>query len=71
LGEFTLGNFLKNAEVALILGYIFSPGKSYELILTKAGLGNILGDFLANSSLHPDLQLEVSSLKLIAVHQSI
>jgi hypothetical protein len=27
--------------------------KSYALILTKKGLGNILGDFFTNSSVHP------------------
>jgi hypothetical protein len=31
----------------------FFRSKSYELILTQNGLGNILGDFFTNSSGHP------------------
>jgi hypothetical protein len=35
-----------------LLGYFFLR-KIFELILTKKGLGNILGDFFTNASGHP------------------
>jgi hypothetical protein len=34
------------------LGY-FLHGKIYALVMTKYGLGYVLGDFFANSSGHP------------------
>jgi hypothetical protein len=40
-------------ETALIAKTTFSAVKGYALILTKKGLGYILGDFLTNSSGHP------------------
>jgi hypothetical protein len=45
------GHFLI-AQVAHILVNFFS-GKRYVSILTKYGLGHILGDFPTNSSGHP------------------
>jgi hypothetical protein len=33
----------------------FYRGKIYAIILTKRGLGYILGEFFANSSGHPDM----------------
>jgi hypothetical protein len=40
------GQFLKITDVAQILGLIFSTKLTYVLILTKNGMGHILGDFL-------------------------
>jgi hypothetical protein len=41
-------------ELPKIFGQLFSLGKSYVFILTKNGLGDILGDFPEkNSSGHP------------------
>jgi hypothetical protein len=47
-----LGCLLKITELDLIFGllYLFS---NYVLILTKYGLGFVLGDFFTNSSGHP------------------
>jgi hypothetical protein len=48
---FSLGRFLKIAEAAHICKRAtFSHGKSYVFVMTKNGLGNILGDFFTNSS---------------------
>jgi hypothetical protein len=50
---FFFGQFFLNTEVAQILGHPFSTVKvMYVLVFTKNGLGNILGDFLTNSSGH-------------------
>jgi hypothetical protein len=49
-----MDSFSKITEVAHIDGPLFSTIKvTYALILTKKGLGYILGDFLTNSSGHP------------------
>jgi hypothetical protein len=40
-----MDKFLKISEVAQIIGETFFHGTSYVLILTKNGLGYILGDF--------------------------
>jgi hypothetical protein len=45
--------FLKNPYVENIFRIPHFPGKSYVLIVTKNGLGYILGDFFTNSSGHP------------------
>jgi hypothetical protein len=51
---FTLACFKKIAEVAPFwAGCSFPRKKSYELILSKSGLGYILGEFFTNSSGHP------------------
>jgi hypothetical protein len=44
---------LKITEVVKIFGFISFQGKSYVLIMTKKGLGHILGEFFTNSSGHP------------------
>jgi uncharacterized membrane protein SpoIIM required for sporulation len=49
-----LGRFFENKKVAFILGYVlFTCGVGYALMLTKNGLGYIMGDFFTNSSVHP------------------
>jgi hypothetical protein len=45
--------FFKFTEEAQIIGLLFSHSKRYVLILTKHGLGYILGDLFTNSSGHP------------------
>jgi hypothetical protein len=57
LGEFspigrlgTLGSFLKTKEIARIFGLLSPRKKSCALILTKNGLGYILGDLFTNPS---------------------
>jgi hypothetical protein len=52
--SFCLVSFLIIFTTAEILGHFFYHGKSYAVILTKSGLGYILGDYLTNSSGHPD-----------------
>jgi hypothetical protein len=47
-----LGSFLKKTKLSQFLGYFFH-GKSNVFILTKNGLGDILGDFATNSSGRP------------------
>jgi hypothetical protein len=49
---FTLGSGSKLTEVACISGLLLFRGTSYALILTKNGLGFILGHFFTNSSGH-------------------
>jgi hypothetical protein len=52
---FTLGSFLKLKEAAQIFGLLFSHGEKYVCNnFDKNGLGYMLGDFLTNSSGHPD-----------------
>jgi hypothetical protein len=53
-GYFTLGSFVKIAEEAQNFWLIFPPSLDYALILTKHGSGYILGDFVTNSSGHPE-----------------
>jgi hypothetical protein len=50
---FALGTYVKTTEVAHIFGLLNSTVKVYALILTKPGLGYILGEFFTNSSGHP------------------
>jgi hypothetical protein len=50
---FSLGIFLKNTRNGLHIWATFPHSIDYELNLTKKRLGNILGDFLTNSSGHP------------------
>jgi hypothetical protein len=53
---FIFGSFMKNTEVAKkIVLCTFPKSLDYALILAKNELGNILGDFFANSSGHPVL----------------
>jgi hypothetical protein len=54
LGEFSrigrlfdIGSFFENYRSIPHFGYTFFYGKSYELILTKNGLGFILGEFFS------------------------
>jgi hypothetical protein len=47
-----LGSFLQITEIAQIIGLLIST-KNYILIMTKNGLGYILGDFFTNVSGHP------------------
>jgi hypothetical protein len=50
----TLGRFSKITEVASAVGLPFTyVVKFYELILTKFGLGCVLGEFITNSSGRP------------------
>jgi hypothetical protein len=42
---FHWSDFLKNTEVLQTLGLLYSTVKKYVSILTKNGMGNILGDF--------------------------
>jgi hypothetical protein len=52
--------FLKNIEIANIVGLLFSTDCGCALILTKKHwLGFILGDFLVYSSGHPDAHATV------------
>jgi hypothetical protein len=44
---------MKMREVAFIFGPLYSAVKFWAFILTKYGLGYILGEFLTNSSDHP------------------
>jgi hypothetical protein len=46
------GKFLQISKVAEKLGYSFQRSKSYALILTENGLGNILGNVFTSG--HPD-----------------
>jgi hypothetical protein len=52
-GCLLLAAFWKITEVVHIFQLLFSTVKWYELILTKHGLGYVLGDFFTNSSGHP------------------
>jgi hypothetical protein len=62
------GSFLnKITWAAQNLGGFF-PGKSCVLVLTKIGLGYILGDFYTNSSGHPVVSL-VPSYCLIRLRE--
>jgi hypothetical protein len=45
IGRTVHGQCLENGESSHILGLHFFRGKTHALILTKNGLGNILGDF--------------------------
>jgi hypothetical protein len=42
-------------NIAVVFFITRFHGKSYVLILTKTGLGYILGDFFTNASGHPEL----------------
>jgi hypothetical protein len=69
LGEFSpkfaqclianFGKWFENYKSSAHLWGTFSHGTSYVLILTKNGLGYILGDFFTNSSGHPDHALDL------------
>jgi hypothetical protein len=50
---FILGNYFENCLRSPHFCASFSPGIDYVLILTKFGLGYILGHFFTNSSGHP------------------
>jgi hypothetical protein len=50
---FTFGGLLKLTEVAQVYVLLFPHGSGYVLILAKARLGYILGEFFTNSSGHP------------------
>jgi hypothetical protein len=50
---FTLGSFSKITQGAEKFGAILFQRIDYVLILTKNGLGYILGDLFTNSSGHP------------------
>jgi hypothetical protein len=52
----TFEGFLKNTKVAQKTWTNFHSGNSSVLILTRNGLGYILGDFFTNSSGRPDRQ---------------
>jgi hypothetical protein len=55
LGEFSpIGRLFSSGSSAQTFGQLFFRGKSYVLIWARNGLGYTLGDFLANSSGHPD-----------------
>jgi hypothetical protein len=68
LGEFspivhltTWISFSKITEAAQIWGLFFTNGKICVPILTKNGLGYILGDFFTNSSGHPGRRFRLKS----------
>jgi hypothetical protein len=61
---FPAGSFLKVTALVHNYGQYFPLGKSYVLILTKIGLGCILGEFLINSLGHPVPPFMESNLKL-------
>jgi hypothetical protein len=48
-----LGSFLKTTEGAQIIWLLFFQVNRDVLVLTKNGLGYILGDFFTDSSGHP------------------
>jgi hypothetical protein len=51
---FTLGNFVKNTEVAPIIGLLFYMVCTwYVLTISKNDFGDIFGDFFTNASGHP------------------
>jgi hypothetical protein len=59
---FTLGSGLKITEVEHIFELpTFFHGASYAFILSKNGLGSILGDFFTNSSGHPGADIHCLS----------
>jgi hypothetical protein len=51
--SYTLASFFEKYNSSHPFWATFFNGKSYALILTKNELGDILGDFLTNSSGHP------------------
>jgi hypothetical protein len=61
---FTLGGCSENNRIGPIFWATFCHGTIYVLIMTKNGLGSILGDFFTNPSGHPDLpRLEWHALR--------
>jgi hypothetical protein len=60
---FSLGRFLKIAEVALILGHFFPRETSY-VCFDKNGLGYTLGDFFSQTHLVTLATLEQNALFL-------
>jgi hypothetical protein len=68
----SFGLFLKkNAKVAQIIYLLFSHVKSYVLIWSNCGLGNILGDFYTNSSGHPALTEEAATAGLKSMKKTL
>jgi hypothetical protein len=59
-GDWLLYTFFDKYKSSSQFWATFVHGKGYAVILTKNGLGHILGDFFKNSSGHPDRNQHVT-----------
>jgi hypothetical protein len=69
---FSLGSFLKNTEVAEILGlHTFFRGKSSELCLTKYGLGFSQAHLVNLLKLNFELSMKLCTYPAMKVHTQV